>query len=300
MEQKIEVGNSIEKATPEQTKNEPHSSLEPVAKSAVAANDEFKQPQAAENLKDNEREKVVVKQEITREQEQAAQELATAYNRQEYYQARVPEYEKLLEQVRIDVEKQLAGTLDHKDFVGRYEQEPILKTAYNEVLEIEGLKTERSLDTLQKDPQFSRNYYEQIESAILKDRAFIQAVKSDVEGLANSKIKIADIAGKLQDPKYKEAFKNVINDFNRSTTKSKFDFNTVIQIAEKSLVNRKGINIEFEFNKSASTQSGRNTYTVKIDGIPAQEAIKQKPELSKMLDNFALHKDMQANSLKMN
>ena len=297
MEQKIEVGNSIEKATPEQAKNEPHSSIEPVAKSAVAANDEFKQPQAAENLKDNEREKVAVKQEITREQEQAAQELATAYNRQEYYQARVPEYEKLLEQARIDVEKQLAGTLDHKDFVKRYEQEPILKTAYNEVLEIEGLKTERSLDTLQKDPQFSRNYYEQIESSILKDRAFVQTVKSDVEGLANSKIKIADIAGKLQDPKYKAAFKNAINDFNRSTTKSKFDFNAVVQIAEKSLVNRKGVNIEFEFNKSVSTQSGRNTYTVKIDGIPAQEAIKQKPELSKMLDNVALHKDMKAKGI---
>ena len=296
LEQKVEV-NSIEKAAPEQAKNEPHSSIEPVAKSAVAANDEFKQPQVAENLKDNEREKAVVKQEITREQAQAAQELATAYNRQEYYQARVPEYEKLLEQARIDVEKQLAGTLDHKDFVERCEQEPILKTAYNEVLEIEGLKTERSLETLQKDPQFSRNYYEQIESSILKDRAFVQAVKNDVEGLANSKIKIADIAGKLQDPKYKETFKKAINDFNRSTTKSKFDFNAVVQIAEKSLVNRRGVNIEFEFSKAASAQAGRNVYTVKIDGVPAQEAIKQKPELSKMLDNVALHKDMQAKGI---
>ena len=296
LEQKVEV-NSIEKAAPEQAKNEPHSSIEPVAKSAVAANDEFKQPQAAENLKDNEREKAVVKQDITREQAQAAQELATAYNRQEYYQARVPEYEKLLEQARIDVEKQLAGTLDHKDFVERCEQEPILKTAYNEVLEIEGLKTERSLETLQKDPQFSRNYYEQIESSILKDRAFVQAVKNDVEGLANSKIKIADIAGKLQDPKYKETFKKAINDFNRSTTKSKFDFNAVVQIAEKSLVNRRGVNIEFEFSKAASAQAGRNVYTVKIDGVPAQEAIKQKPELSKMLDNVALHKDMQAKGI---
>ena len=191
MEQKVEVGNSIEKAAPEQAKNEPHSSIEPVAKSAVAANDEFKQSQAAENLKDN----------------------------------------------------------------------------------------------------------EQIESSILKDRAFVQAVKNDVEGLANSKIKIADIAGKLQDPKYKETFKKAINDFNRSTTKSKFDFNAVVQTAEKSLVNRRGVNIEFKFSKSASAQAGRNVYTVKIDGVPAQEAIKQKPELSKMLDNVALHKDMQAKGI---
>lgn len=50
MEQKIEVGNSIEKATPEQAKNEPHSSIEPV-QSKSAANDEFRQPQAAEPLK---------------------------------------------------------------------------------------------------------------------------------------------------------------------------------------------------------------------------------------------------------
>lgn len=191
MEQKVEVGNSIEKVAPEQAKNEPHSSIEPVAKSAVAANDEFKQSQAAENLKDN----------------------------------------------------------------------------------------------------------EQIESSILKDRAFVQAVKNDVEGLANSKIKIADIAGKLQDPKYKETFKKAINDFNRSTTKSKFDFNAVVQTAEKSLVNRRGVNIEFKFSKSASAQAGRNVYTVKIDGVPAQEAIKQKPELSKMLDNVALHKDMQAKGI---
>ena len=117
MEQKVEVGNSIEKVAPEQAKNEPHSSIEPVAKSAVAANDEFKQSQAA------------------------------------------------------------------------------------------------------------------------------------------------------------------------------------VQTAEKSLVNRRGVNIEFKFSKSASVQAGRNVYTVKIDGVPAQEAIKQKPELSKMLDNVALHKDMQAKGI---
>ena len=111
------------------------------------------------------------------------------------------------------------------------------------------------------------------------------------------KVFLCSEIAKLQDPKYKETFKNAINDFNRSTTKSKFDFNAVVQIAEKSLVNRKGVNIEFEFNKSVSTQSGRNTYTVKIDGIPAQEAIKQKPELSKMLANVALHKDMQAKGI---
>lgn len=57
MEQKVEVGNSIEKATPEQTqdkaKDEQRSSIEPVqSKSAAsAANDEFRQPQAAEPLK---------------------------------------------------------------------------------------------------------------------------------------------------------------------------------------------------------------------------------------------------------
>ena len=290
LEQKVEVDNSIEKAAPEQAqekaKNEQSSSIEPV-QNQTAANDEFKQPQAAEPLKAD----------MTQEQAQAAQELVTAYNRQEYYQARVPEYEKLLEQARIDVEKQLNGTLDHKDFVERCEKEPILKTTYNEVLEIEGLKTERSLDTLQKDPQFSRNYYEQIESSILKERAFVQAVKNDVDGLANSKIKIADIAGKLQDPKYKETFKNAINDFNRSTKQAKFDFNSVVQIAEKSLMKRNGVKIEFDFNKSVSTQAGKTSYTVKIDGVPAQEAIKQKPELSKMLDNVALHKDMQAKGI---
>ena len=31
--------------------------------------------------------------------------------------------------------------------------------------------------------------------------------------------------------------------------------------------------------------------------MPAQEAIKQKPELSKMLANVALHKDMQAKGI---
>lgn len=53
MEQKVEVGNSIEKATPEQAKDEQRSSIEPVqSKSAAsAANDEFRQPQAAEPLK---------------------------------------------------------------------------------------------------------------------------------------------------------------------------------------------------------------------------------------------------------
>lgn len=54
MEQKVEVGNSIEKATPEQTqdkaKDEQRSSIEPV-QSKSAANDEFRQPQAAEPLK---------------------------------------------------------------------------------------------------------------------------------------------------------------------------------------------------------------------------------------------------------
>ena len=54
MEQKVEVGNSIEKAAPEQTqekaKDEQRSSIEPV-QSKSAANDEFRQPQAAEPLK---------------------------------------------------------------------------------------------------------------------------------------------------------------------------------------------------------------------------------------------------------
>lgn len=50
MEQKVEVGNSIEKATPEQAKDEQLSSIEPV-QSKSAANDEFRQPQAAEPLK---------------------------------------------------------------------------------------------------------------------------------------------------------------------------------------------------------------------------------------------------------
>ncbi|HHF3431711.1 TPA: LPD7 domain-containing protein [Haemophilus influenzae] len=54
MEQKVEVGNSIEKATSEQTqdkaKDEQRSSIEPV-QSKSAANDEFRQPQAAEPLK---------------------------------------------------------------------------------------------------------------------------------------------------------------------------------------------------------------------------------------------------------
>ena len=50
MEQKVEVGNSIEKATPEQAKDEQLSSIEPV-QSKSAANDEFRQPQAAEKLK---------------------------------------------------------------------------------------------------------------------------------------------------------------------------------------------------------------------------------------------------------
>lgn len=54
MEQKVEVGNSIEKAAPEQTqetaKDEQSSSIEPV-QSKSAANDEFRQPQAAEPLK---------------------------------------------------------------------------------------------------------------------------------------------------------------------------------------------------------------------------------------------------------
>ncbi|OOF75847.1 hypothetical protein BKG96_10445 [Rodentibacter caecimuris] len=56
MEQKVEVGNSIEKAAPEQAqekaKNEQSSFIEPVQnQSQLAANDEFKQPQAAEPLK---------------------------------------------------------------------------------------------------------------------------------------------------------------------------------------------------------------------------------------------------------
>ena len=54
MEQKVEVGNSIEKAAPEQTqekaKDEQRSSIESV-QSKSAANDEFRQPQAAEPLK---------------------------------------------------------------------------------------------------------------------------------------------------------------------------------------------------------------------------------------------------------
>ena len=50
LEQKVEVGNSIEKATPEQAKDEQRSSIEPV-QSKSAANDEFRQPQAAEPLK---------------------------------------------------------------------------------------------------------------------------------------------------------------------------------------------------------------------------------------------------------
>jgi hypothetical protein len=54
MEQKVEVGNSIEKAAPEQTqekaKDEQRSSIEPV-QSKSSANDEFRQPQAAEPLK---------------------------------------------------------------------------------------------------------------------------------------------------------------------------------------------------------------------------------------------------------
>ena len=54
MEQKVEIGNSIEKAAPEQTqekaKDEQRSSIEPV-QSKSAANDEFRQPQAAEPLK---------------------------------------------------------------------------------------------------------------------------------------------------------------------------------------------------------------------------------------------------------
>lgn len=54
MEQKVEVGNSIEKAAPEQTqekaKDEQRLSIEPV-QSKSAANDEFRQPQAAEPLK---------------------------------------------------------------------------------------------------------------------------------------------------------------------------------------------------------------------------------------------------------
>ncbi|HHF3400447.1 TPA: LPD7 domain-containing protein [Haemophilus influenzae] len=54
MEQKVEVGNSIEKAAPEQTqekaKDEQRSSIEPV-QSKSEANDEFRQPQAAEPLK---------------------------------------------------------------------------------------------------------------------------------------------------------------------------------------------------------------------------------------------------------
>lgn len=312
MEQKIEV-NSIEKAAPEQAqekaKDEQGSSIEPVQDKS-ATNDEFKQPQVAEPLKTKEpldtQKNVIVEesnevtkssnQEMTREQAQAAHELATAYNRQEYYQARVPNYETMLDQAKIDVEKQLNGTLDHYDFVTRCEQEPILKTAYNEALEIQGLKAGKSLDTLQRDQDFSKNYYDSIASEV----NFVRSVKSDFEALYDYKLQITDLAEKLQDQKYRDVFDRTVtehNKVNQNTENYVFDLDKLHSIANKHLNETKPIKIEFEFDRKLSQESGIKSYSVKIDGISAVDAIKQRPELSKMLDNVAQHKDMLAKGI---
>lgn len=333
IEQKVEIGNSIEKSISEksQYKNDSNlmteslveraednankedsslnlssveSDLSRIAKGELAFTDitgKFEDQKYRDHYKEyvklHKSEILAGNRVLTLEQAINASDLITAYNRQDYYQTKYPEYKEHFNQAKIYVDKQLNGYLNHKEFIEHCNKSPILKTAYNEALEIKLLQSNISLEKLQNDSVLSTNYYQSIEEKVRKERDFILSVKKDVTDLDKANLKISDIAEKLQEPRYREVFKEAIADFNKSTDKPKFEFDSIIKIAEKSINNSNSINIEFEYNKQLSIESGKNSYVVKIDGVPAQEAIKQKPELLKMLDNVALHKDMQAKGI---
>ena len=333
MEQKVEVGNSIEKSISKQSqyKNDSNLTTESlaervelnankedsplnlssverdlsrIAKGELAFTDitgKFEDKKYRDDYKEyvesHKSEILSGNRVLTLEQAINASDLVTAYNRQDYYQTKYPEYNENFNQAKEYVDKQLNGSLNHKEFIEHCDKSPILKTAYNEALEIKVLQSNTSLEKLQNDPVLSVNYYQAIEEKVQKEREFILSVKKDVADLDKSSLNISDIAEKLQEPRYREVFNDAIVDFNKSTDKPKFEFDSIMKIAEKAIQNSKVINIEFEYNKQVSKELGKSSYSVKIDGVPAHEAIKKKPELSKMLDNVALHKDMQAKGI---
>lgn len=246
--------------------------------------------------------KEVRKENLTREEATALQELSVAHNRQDFYDSKVAGYKEALEESKIDVEKQLNGTLDPHSFVEKCEKEPMYITTYNEALEMKGLSSGKSLDTLQRDPEFSKNYYESIKAVVQADRDYFQSVKQDIEKLDKGKIKIADIADKLlQDQRYNQTFEKAVNEFNQGKSHIyQFEFDSVMNIAKEEILKKEPIKVEFAYDKALTEQTGKPTYSVSLNGKPAQEAIKQNPKLSNVLDSVAKHKDLAAKGITAN
>lgn len=87
------------------------------------------------------------------------EELKLAFERQIYYCSKMPKYNySLLKQAETDVKNKLSKSLDEQDFSSRCINNPLLKIAFNEMLEIHWLLQGKTLFELEQNPEYARHY----------------------------------------------------------------------------------------------------------------------------------------------
>lgn len=291
MEQKIEV-NSIEKAAaPEQTqdkaKDEQRSSVEPV-QSKSAANDEFRQPQAVESIKEVQIESN--KQNVVQSETEVDKDiwaLKAANSNVTYFSADIPDdpmevdaFNKYVSDRDFLTEKiaeKVANNLEYANEFNSKADKDIKELVYSQDLEM--LKHSRFHDPM---------------SWFDKDR---ERVNSDLTALDKGKATYQElnIDEKMKDPAYSKIMNEYISSYNEKVSlDKKFDLNSYKSNVESSkTTERPAYTIEFKYDESAkqrtaqeSTVSGR-FYSVKVNNVPVQEAMKKDPNVAKVLENAA-------------
>lgn len=99
----------------------------------------------------------------------------------------------------------------------------------------------------------------------------------------NQKFFIEDeIEAILKHPKYKP-LEDIIND----------------SLSPLELSQQKNYCVDFSFNKEISAHSGKNTYNVLVNSVPAQQAIKNDPNVVNVLKGLANHSDIKAKEITL-
>ncbi|KGQ43711.1 hypothetical protein JP28_07815 [Gallibacterium anatis] len=99
----------------------------------------------------------------------------------------------------------------------------------------------------------------------------------------NQKFFIEDeIEAILKHPKYKP-LEDIIND----------------SLSPLELSQQKNYCVDFSFNKEISDHSGKNTYNVLVNSVPAQQAIKNDPNVVNVLKGLANHSDIKAKEITL-
>lgn len=134
-----------------------------------------------------------------------------------------------------------------------------------------------------------KEFISRIEINSVKDKVYKTLLRKDYQVITNNKNSIENKANVL--------YENVIERSNPYFSKVSCDFKKLEIACDNYAEFKKNLDkkykIEFSFNKELSENLGQKSYDVLVNGVKANELIKQDSQLSKALDGLANHKDME-------